>query len=73
MRISGNGRYEATGGMRALPQGEAVMINAVTASAPSDEYDIIISTCCNEVIAKSFRREILLQAAERLLTAGRGG
>jgi len=73
MRMPVMDGYEATRRIRALPQGESVIIIAVTASALSDEYDIIIKTGCDEVITKPFRREILLQAADRLLTPGRGG
>jgi CheY-like chemotaxis protein len=69
MRMPVMDGYEATRLIRSTPGGESVIIIAVTASALSNEYDIIIKAGCDEVITKPFRRDVLLQVASRLLSA----
>ncbi len=53
--------YEATQRIKATPQGKDTMIIALTASAFSEDCEMVLSAGCDDFMRKPFREEVLWQ------------
>lgn len=67
MRMPVMDGYEATKRIKAHLKGQATVIIALTASAFDEERSIILSTGCDDFVAKPFREQVILEKMAKYL------
>ncbi|MDB9512432.1 response regulator [Kamptonema animale CS-326] len=67
MRMPVMDGYEATKQIKAHLKGQATVIIALTASAFDEERSIILSTGCDDFVAKPFREQVILEKMAKYL------
>ena len=67
MRMPVMNGYEATQRIKATPQGQAIIIIALTASAFEEEREVILSHGCNDYLRKPFQESVIFEKMAQYL------